>query len=980
MQPLAIRCRWAYGCKALYKHREAISLSNTNIILPLLEDWTSHNKDGATTKLASLMGLHYYEEESKHDEFRYSHRNEEREQLIKVILNGSSEIKDELNAIFDEVVSKKEKNYRDKHYQLVQTALSSATDSFEVAKNLPEQVIRLADLFWFQNPAELSEEEYRYSEMIDIEGHFCISSSHLDYYPASAFQTPIFQLLRFAPRATFDFILSFTNRTIECHSKSKFKDEVEEIEVFIGENETTKQYISDRLWQIYRGTQVSPCLLQSIHMALERWLLEYAKVASQIELEDICTYLIKHSKSASITAVVVSVALAHPAKLFNVAKILFQTREFFLYDTSRLLSDRRAKSLYSMGYGLNYRTKIYDDERIKTCDDPHRKLSLEHLAFKYQFVKSEEEETDELFEARQKTVWEVFDKYYAEFPPKADETEADKTWRLYLARMDRRKMTPEVKEQDGQLLITFNPELDPELKKYSEDSLKESSDALKYTSLQLWSDYRFKREENEYKQYQQYESNPQLVVKEAKEIIDALEKRTKGFPLFNHHIPPYACAVLLRDFADKLSDEDKEFCKEVILGFATIPLRVERYYYQISDGTEPAITSLSLLIKHFPESKENVKTFLFLLLLSPWREISTFAIRSILNDLWEASFEDAQSILLGFLLLKPKYQELTHEILNEYYANKIVEFSGVPTNVVVNRFIERHESELENIISNNISYEELRHLEVLGLDAWNTAFELLPLKTNNEIHKTLITKICSIFSEKLLEKNDKTDFTLQPRFLEKLAFLILNSRKSDIETYLKPFLDKFDEAEYIADLFHAFVSGEDRLNQYEEFWVVWDIFYPKMVELCKERGSYYQTKQVIHNYLLAWQYWREDVKEWHTLKEREKLFFKKVSQDMGQHPAVLYSLSKLLNEVGSNFLDDGIFWISDILQRNENLFSDELEVNTIYYLESITRKYLLKNRRKIKVSTKIKSQIVVILNFLVERGSVAGYLLREDVL
>lgn len=153
-----------------------------------------------------------------------------------------------------------------------------------------------------------------------------------------------------------------------------------------------------------------------------------------------------------------------------------------------------------------------------------------------------------------------------------------------------------------------------------------------------------------------------------------------------------------------------------------------------------------------------------------------------------------------------------------------------------------------------------------------------------------------------------------------------------------------------------------------------------MVELCKTKGSYHYTKQIIHNYLLAWQYWREDAKEWHTLKEREKFFFKKVAQDMGQHPSVLYSLSKLLNEVGSNFLEDGIFWISDILQKNENLFSEELEINTVYYLENIVRKYVLMTRRKIKISIQIKNQIMSILNFLVERGSVTGYLLREDVL
>jgi len=62
------------------------------------------------------------------------------------------------------------------------------------------------------------------------------------------------------------------------------------------------------------------------------------------------------------------------------------------------------------------------------------------------------------------------------------------------------------------------------------------------------------------------------------------------------------------------------------------------------------------------------------------------------------------------------------------------------------------------------------------------------------------------------------------------------------------------------------------------------------------------------------------------------------------------------------------------------LFSEELETNTIFYIENIVRRYILMNRQKIKKILKLKKNIVTILNFLVERGSVTGYLLREDIL
>lgn len=69
-----------------------------------------------------------------------------------------------------------------------------------------------------------------------------------------------------------------------------------------------------------------------------------------------------------------------------------------------------------------------------------------------------------------------------------------------------------------------------------------------------------------------------------------------------------------------------------------------------------------------------------------------------------------------------------------------------------------------------------------------------------------------------------------------------------------------------------------------------------------------------------------------------------------------------------------------MIDKNKNLISEELEVNTIYYIESIVRKYILTSRQKIRTTLQTKKAVVSILNFLVERGSATGYLLRENIL
>ena len=198
--------------------------------------------------------------------------------------------------------------------------------------------------------------------------------------------------------------------------------------------------MSNRLWNMYRGTQGSTLLLESIHMALEKYFLENCKNTDSKTLEKWLIYLLNKSKSASITAVVASIVLAYPEKVFNVAKILFQTKKFFIYDTARWTLEQDVKGLYSMGYGLdNYKDKIYRNERIGTCSNEHRKTALEHLALKYQIFKSEENND---FEKQREVLWKIWDKYYEKLHPESDQSRADKTWRFYLARIDEQKMTP----------------------------------------------------------------------------------------------------------------------------------------------------------------------------------------------------------------------------------------------------------------------------------------------------------------------------------------------------------------------------------------------------------------------------------------------------------------------------------------------------------------------------------------------------------
>ena len=974
---------WVSVIDFLNRNKAKVGLHYMHAILPMLDDWNRYTKKGETTKAATEIALYYLDDLTKDGEFPYSSRSEVGEQLIRVILSGSGEVKEQLGEIFRGVIERKEVSHRSRYQELVTAALSSIDKSAIVAESLPNEIIGLASVTWSYTPPERDSWGSDYRN--DIEQYFNLAPDHHDYYPASAFQTPILRLLQDAPKETVDFIVEFTNRSVEYFATTDLgQREVEEVDVYLTPSEQPlKQYISHRLWMMYRGGQAAPTLLESIHMALEKWLLAAAKQASAEVIESWCLHLIKNSRSASITAVVASVALAESSKLFNVAQVLFRTQDFFSFDLARMQFDKTSRSLYSFGHDP---TGLFMNERLRTCDDAHRRSSLEILALQYQLFRSGDEDED-LAKRRQEAVWAILDEHYARLPDKETETDGDKSWRLCLARMDRRKMDISTETKDEGVFITFNPEIDSDLKKHSEEGLERIAEENQYTPLNLWAIKRWQGNEGEYSKYAPYESDYKRVVTDIKAVCEGLETDEtvdQHFRLLYRSIPPVACAVLIRDFADKLEPTEREFCRDVLLSHASLPLRGP-YGYQIGDGLDAAINALPLLIQPLPECRDDVKGMLLLSLLdrNPVgmnQRFADHAVSAILNTLWKTNPEDANALFLGYLRLQPAYEKLCETVLRENRKKGAYEFHHF---TVIQRFAAEYEQEIEQVLRNELTPDKLPPPADVKIDALVTAFSLLPLGTKEPHHKAFVIELTAMMAKRVKRRSrngeEQVDFNTQHCFLQKFAHFVLSADRADIQAYVQPLVDNFKTIDYAEYIFQEFVSAEDALNKYDVFWEVWELFYPCILELCQQ-SAYFHSSSAVHNYLLAWPWWRKGVKDWHSLKVREKGFFERVARDIGGHPAVLYSLAKLLNEIGSGFASDGIFWVSEILERGVNLADEKLETNTIYYLENLVRSFVLRNRHKVRTTPQIKAAILVILNFLIEQGSVTSYLVREDVL
>lgn len=175
------------------------------------------------------------------------------------------------------------------------------------------------------------------------------------------------------------------------------------------------------------------------------------------------------------------------------------------------------------------------------------------------------------------------------------------------------------------------------------------------------------------------------------------------------------------------------------------------------------------------------------------------------------------------------------------------------------------------------------------------------------------------------------------------------------------------------------VSAEDTMYRDEQFWYIWRKMYPFIKDLClNPRG--YHLNDVIISYLLAWRWWQEGIKSWHSLTIANIEFYSMTSKELSHIPAVLYSVSRVLCTIGSNFKKEGIEWLYAIVSKNNALVLDDLESNTLFYIERFMRKFIFENKDNIKRDFRLKLKVIEILSFIIEKGSMRGYQLRECIL
>lgn len=901
----------------------------------VLQEWTMRNHDGSTTKEAGLMALAVFEKQETEEIDYYDHSTIEI--LCNIIINSAKEIKEELHSIVKKIIVNKWNSYGDPYYGLFHYVLSKPRYSYNLIATVPDDILSILDLFWTYTKVNLDDEFGWRSHSYSKNNGYGLNCVELEsgYGPACAFQTPIYSLLFVSYWRTVEYIVSFTNRIIDNILKNHGNHEaLTEVTLYL-ENKRHVQYGNYALWGLYRGAVhiYFPEVLESMHMALEKVLLELAKAEKNDKIVTATlNYLLENSKSVSLTAIVSSIIFSHPERYWKYAVDLFRSVEFFHWDSIRLMDENHLSWFYGMAGMID---KEAAEERFATLKQEFRHKCLESLCteMQYSILKGH---SDEDFKSVVKAINSVLDSHYEKAKSLCGKEK--NIYEILLYRIDRRKHLPKISQiSENQLMIELNPQLPEELRQYSEDSIQSINDYMKYSGLITWCRMKFEGK-SDTGVYKRYEDNPLNAIFDSKEILKEISSGRQLMPM-DSFAPTNAAGILITFYNDILTKEDALFCKGIIDNIINVAIS-GNYNAQISDGLEVCIHAVPTLMKMYPDEKlEYVERLSKVLCvqqdLGAYKRVCDYVIETIAQK----ENNDLLNLVIGYYFRASTKQ-----------GYLIDTASPLPESI-------------------------LPELDKLDIESAEVMLELIQNEPGNGLYQKIVLRLMPSFAETIVTKDYHAAyhhrFDRAWNLYMAIAHFVLGQKKQEVGQFILPCLKYLDGGNNAENFIKAFVLEENSMHRPDIFWEIWKLLFDNVI-----KNDIYQDKMTI-TYLLADQLSFLEEREWHSFNNSNFWFYDKAVTQYGNNPAVLFSISKNLNYIATRYPDKGIDWLFEITSQYPDIDLERHEMDTVFYLERFMNSYVRVKKQMIRQNKELRKKVICILTFMIERSSVQAYTLRD---
>ena len=832
---------------------------------------------------------------------------------------------------------------RDRISEKLQDIIYNDMDGMAAARDLPDLIISVGEQYLFATQEEVDTNRRHGRSSLDIDLYFGISEGLMrDSFPASAMRGPWMHLLRHHPMRALDFYVRVFNHSTDWYTKPRLPQPLEspfEIELKFSDGTCKKQWANGRFWGLYRGLTVGPYILQSMLMALEKWLLD---VAEQIpdKIDSILLSILRRSDGAMLTAVVASVATAYPHICGQALLVILSARDCLVMDRHRMAAEKAPMMFADMFPTFRADHKFYEEERKKTSELPHRQNDLEVAILNLQFGRLA------------KSVQDLIDKHLAELPPKDQQDEGDRIWRLALHRMDLRQLTisetsapatlekKEEGEETNQKYIRLDPKpVDADMQAMVDENTARLAVFNARIGIKLWGLYAFNREKNKY-------DPAQWTVKlaEAREI-DRDHDEGDG----TRNGPGFVAAVCIRDHWENMSTDQKNWCVDVVCSEVVreaddtdLMARIQRN--SMSADRPSAFVLAPLLYKEdlTAEQKQRVREAFSAAMTHRSDEVRQYVIHSIDERIWAG---DPSFALLCVNAIATEENLLSKAQKVEDSRDYSMRRDWREVSAEVASEVRRCFWVKEGIA--NDAYLTMNLEESFRGDALRNILTILgrvPADTRAiGVYARAVSTLVGLW-ETRRDPHDmrrERDFHAETSIAERIQEFLMRTTPEAAKQILQPVLDAVDTSpREVHSIIQGFTTSEDRQPNTAHYWFLWGLFAERiknakwLSHLDTDRPYYGEILSAI--FLTA--YWKDGVRHWRSL-EGYAYHVDELFQVLPATWIVLDSYMRFLYHVGERSLPGAFIKIAAAL-RQGNAQKMLAVSNTVFMLETLLRRYV----------------------------------------
>lgn len=959
---------WAAVLHLVQEHLQDFDGRDRQLLLGLVEDWAkgvsaeTPRPDGHKAAAAITMWLIPY----------CSDYNSK--QLLQRAISVLAKIPASDPEGFERVLRGGEDELRDAAAERLQEIVFDEIEGYAASRDLPAIVIAAGKEYFLAREEEIDD---RYHSPIDIDSFFGMRRSHGSHLPPSAYRGPFRALLREHPKDGRDFIVDLLNYTGTWYGERRGHghdlEEAWEIELTFADGTTKKQWANPRLWNLYRGTTVTPYPLQSAAMALEAWFFDVAEQQKNL-LDPLLLQTLRMSDSASVTAIVASIAVRYPYACGETLLVLLSSRDCIRMDRVRMAQDSTG-SVYSRLPQYKTLNEIFAKERADSDALEHRRRDLEMAIAQLQASPFAER------------VHAALDAHIAALPPIAEQTEDDQVWRIALHRMDLRKYrvaseneVPTGSAPDaaaGENYIVLTPEdPEPDLKAMMQRTAEEYSRVSSRLSDQMWGVKIFERAADNH--YDAGEWRARLTaVRSAPAPGDLSEQLLFG------DAPTIIAAVCVRDHWDELTADERSWCRDRIVAavrdtgsdWSDLPRMPG-----VMGGTMPAAAVVPLLVGRTDAAADALDA-LAAALTHPQTEVRVAAARAAGDVLWPRHRDvclramdalrveaDALDDAFGF--------RRTRRYLDPAEATRVRSESAEAARRIIRADSAAPDAETTTVASD-------------GWFAAEAALERASIALGAPDEPSSIAVFTEIASALVAwwhtDRHDRRDQRERRSYeteyaLEKIvAEALFRVTEANAATVAAPLLVAVDaHPGKVNSIVENLTFREDRDPATGRYWALWRLFAERAAFaswLPDVDSQYSDGKQYLTTVFLA-SNWKETTRDWKSLtghaEEVHTLFERLPLSRTSLHRYLLF-----LYHIGEQSLPHAFVRLYEKVKGAD--VPDLLtERDSAFVLESLLLRYVYAKPLELKRQHNLRTAVLFLLDTLVETGSSSAFRMRDD--